>query len=453
MGVTTETRDDPLRPVDAATESVVRLREVSKAYRLYDSPADRLKEALDPLRRIRHRNFHALDNISIDVSPREIVGIVGKNGSGKSTLLKIIAGVLEASSGDVDVTLPVTPLLELGAGLNPELTGAQNIELFGGLLGVSKQVLGEISQNIIDFADIGEHINQPLKTYSSGMKSRLGFAIAVHVEPKILIVDEVLSVGDIAFQRKCYRKMEELFGRGSTVFYVSHNMQSVIQLCNRALLIHNGQLLEDGKPDDVVKSYQKLLFETSPQRRKALAEGEKSQAAEALGERKHPEHYSPGLISAPNPTNSKLIEFANIRVIDNDGLAVNQLTQGDTFDLLFDARFHQSVADISFGAQLQTLQGLILSGANMLANQGMLYEGAEEGETIEVRWSFRCLLVPGNYVIKVFAAPEDGTPAAFMEDALLFQVRPQQRANGGFVYLDQHIYAKRIETVQTAELD
>ena len=461
MGVTIQSETPtsetkvPQRP--ASQSAVVKLAGVSKTYRLYDSPKDRLKEALDPWRRSRHRVFNALQNVSIEVEPREIIGIVGKNGSGKSTLLKLIAGVLQPTSGQVSVRLPVTPLLELGAGLNPELTGTQNIDLFGSLLGISKTRLQEAKAEIVEFADIGEHMSQPLKTYSSGMKSRLGFSIAVHVDPQILIVDEVLSVGDIAFQRKCYRKIEELFGRGSTVFYVSHNMQSITQLCNRALLIHQGQIVEDDSPEQVIKSYQKLIFENQkqswsnltaeksiPKQREDLNKSTTDREPHKLGSRYHHEHFTPNLTSDPRSTNSDIIHFKNIRILDKSGLIVNQLNQGDRFDLMFESHFETDVSAISFGAQLQTLQGLILSGANMLANEGYLYPRAQKGAVVEVRWEFHCLLVPGNYIVKVFAAPEDGTPAAFTEDALLFQVRPQKRENGGFVYLDQQIYAKHI---------
>ena len=204
-------------------DAVIKLEGVSKYYRLYGSPRDRLKEALSPFGKMYHERFYATKNIDLEVKKGEILGVVGENGCGKSTLLKLITGVLVPSEGKVTVRGKITALLELDAGLNPEYTGVQNIYFYGAIIGYSREEMEQKYDEIVEFADIGKFIYQPLKTYSSGMKSRLGFALAVSVDPDIFIVDEVLAVGDMYFRRKCYNKIHELFEKGRTVMFVSHD--------------------------------------------------------------------------------------------------------------------------------------------------------------------------------------------------------------------------------------
>ena len=211
------------------TEPVVSLDGVTKNYKLYSSPQDRLKEALHPFHKIYHNNFTALDRIDLTIDAGEILGIVGRNGSGKSTLLKIISRVLVPSEGELQTRGKLAALLELGAGFNPEFTGLQNISFYATILGLNDQEIALRHQDIIEFADIGEHLNQPIKTYSSGMRSRLAFAVAAHVDPDILILDEVLAVGDVLFRRKCFAVMERLFKSGKTIIYVSHDTNSINQ--------------------------------------------------------------------------------------------------------------------------------------------------------------------------------------------------------------------------------
>ncbi|MHB8790387.1 MAG: ABC transporter ATP-binding protein [Desulfobulbaceae bacterium] len=236
----------------------VQFTDVSKYYKLYASPRDRLKEALHPQGKKFHKKYYALNNISFELKPGKILGVVGKNGSGKSTLLKLISQVLVPNSGTVQVNGKVSALLELGAGFNPQFTGLENVFFYGTILGFSREYMQERLDAILAFADIGEFIRQPIKTYSSGMRARLAFAVATEIDPEILIVDEVLSVGDTIFQRKCYAKINSMFKNGKTVIFVSHNRNAIVGLCEKALLLDGGELLCVGEAEEVIQEYEKL---------------------------------------------------------------------------------------------------------------------------------------------------------------------------------------------------
>ncbi|WP_298691092.1 ABC transporter ATP-binding protein, partial [uncultured Sulfuricurvum sp.] len=223
--------------------TAISVHDLNKTYKLYDHPIDRLKEALHPLRRSYHHDFKALSDISFDIAKGDSIGIIGKNGAGKSTLLKIITGVLTPTSGSVKVHGRIASLLELGAGFNPEYTGIENIYLQGMLIGYTRTEVDEKIADIIAFADIGEFIYQSVKIYSSGMFARLAFAVAIHVDPDILIVDEALSVGDFAFQYKCFQAFRRFQETGKTILFVSHSTQQIIQYCNKALLMHEGKMV------------------------------------------------------------------------------------------------------------------------------------------------------------------------------------------------------------------
>ncbi|KYH34465.1 teichoic acids export ATP-binding protein TagH [Clostridium tepidiprofundi DSM 19306] len=241
------------------TNIVVEARDISKVYKLYDKPIDRLKESLHPFSKKYHREFYALKNISFKVKRGETVGIIGKNGSGKSTLLKIVTGVLTPSYGEVEVEGRISALLELGAGFNPEYTGIENIYLNGTIMGYSREQMDEKLNDILEFADIGDYVYQPVKYYSSGMFVRLAFAVAINVDPDILIVDEALSVGDIRFQQKCYRKIDE-FKQNKTVLFVSHDMGAINKYCDRVIWIDEGKILDEGKPKEISKKYRAFMM-------------------------------------------------------------------------------------------------------------------------------------------------------------------------------------------------
>ena len=242
---------------------IIKVENISKIYKIFDKPIDRMKEALNPLKKRYSRDFYALNNVSFTIKKGESVGFIGKNGAGKSTVLKILTGVLTPTNGSVTINGKVASLLELGAGFNPEMTGLENIYLNGSLMGYSDIEMDSKVNSIIEFADIGDFINQPVKMYSSGMFARLAFALNIAVEPDILIVDEALAVGDFMFQHKCIMRMKDLQKKGTTILFVTHSMQQIISTCNRAILLHQGRLIEDSH--DVQKicfNYENLIRNT-----------------------------------------------------------------------------------------------------------------------------------------------------------------------------------------------
>lgn len=238
----------------------ISVKHLTKVYKLYDKPIDRLKEALNPFKKSYHKDFYALNDVSFDIKKGETVGIIGKNGAGKSTLLKIITGVLTPTSGSVQVHGKIASLLELGAGFNPDYTGLENVYFQGSLMGYTREEMEAKVDDILAFADIGEFIHQPVKTYSSGMFARLAFAVAINVEPDILIVDEALSVGDIAFQSKCAIKMEQLKNKGISILLVTHSMSEIKKICSRAVYLQNGAIVSEGDTKTVCNDYESELY-------------------------------------------------------------------------------------------------------------------------------------------------------------------------------------------------
>lgn len=242
------------------SDIAIKIDNLSKVYRLYEKPIDRMKESLSISKKKYSKEHYALKNITFNVRKGESIGIIGKNGSGKSTLLKIITGVLTQSSGEIKVDGKIAALLELGAGFNPEYTGIENIYLNGTMMGYTKEEMEKRVKPIVEFADIGQFINQPVKTYSSGMFARLAFAVAINVEPEILIVDEALSVGDTRFQIKCIDKMKELKENGTTILFVSHATEQVKRFCNRAVWINNGEMMDIGESSEIIDKYESYML-------------------------------------------------------------------------------------------------------------------------------------------------------------------------------------------------
>lgn len=238
----------------------IRVRGLSKAYRIFKAPEDRLKQMLFGRWRSFHQEFWALRNVDLDIHRGETVGLIGINGSGKSTLLQLICGTLTPTKGTVQVRGRIAALLELGAGFNPEFTGHDNVFINGAILGMTQKQMEARYDDIVKFADIGEFLDQPVKTYSSGMYARLAFAVAIHVDPEILMVDELLSVGDEAFQRKCFARIREIRNAGATVLFVSHAAPTIVQLCDRAVLLDHGRRLLTANPKHAVAKYQKLVY-------------------------------------------------------------------------------------------------------------------------------------------------------------------------------------------------
>jgi ABC-type polysaccharide/polyol phosphate transport system ATPase subunit len=255
---------DESRPADVVgtggADISLSVRNITKVYKLYDSPRHRFNETFHPLRKKYHRDFYALKDVSFDVEKGQTIGIIGRNGSGKSTLLQIITGVLTPTSGSVATNGRISALLELGSGFNPEFTGIENVFLSGSLMGFGYDEIGNKLDSIIEFADVGEFINQPMKIYSSGMYVRLAFAVAINVDPDILIIDEAMAVGDAKFQRKCFARMDEIKERGCTIVLVSHDTTTIKSFTKKTLLLDNGNALFYGDSVEATVQYYRLLF-------------------------------------------------------------------------------------------------------------------------------------------------------------------------------------------------
>ena len=297
-------------------ESVIKVEHVSKVYKIYNDPKDRLKEALGIGKNQQyHRDYYALKDLSFEVGKGEIVGVVGRNGSGKSTILKILTGVLTATSGTVAINGKVAALLELGAGFNMEYTGMQNIYLNAAMMRVSKEEIERKIPEILAFADIGEYINQPVKTYSSGMFVRLAFAVAIHVDPDILIVDEALAVGDARFQLKCMDKFTEFVERGKTILFVTHDVNAVKRFCNRAIWLNQGELIMDGNTDEVTDHYLDFLKSDLPME-EYLAQNAAQLAAKTdeLGDL--------------NVENIDMVQIHSLRMFDHLGREIHEIKHG-----------------------------------------------------------------------------------------------------------------------------
>jgi len=398
----------------------MRVESLSKAYQLYERPQDRLKQLLWGHRKNYYREVWALRNVSLDVAPGEFLGIVGRNGSGKSSLLQIIAGIMEPTSGQVEVEGSVAGLLELGAGINPELTGRENVYLNAAVLGMARAEIDARYQSIVEFAELDDHMDQHVKTYSSGMFVRLAFAVAVSVEPDILLVDEALGVGDEAFQRKCYTRIAEMQERGTTILFVTHSSGLVVELCDRALLLEEGRRLLLASPKETVTLYHKLLFSPAKRRKEIRDEIAAIDAGEATtGSALGDAGLSSGQVSfaanrqevAAVPTDQhdpslraeSTTTYASIGAVikdphfeDENGRRVNLLQRQRRYRWVYRVHFEKPAFRVRFGMLLKNLSGVPLGGLISSA-AGQAIDYVEGGRLIEASFPFENLLVPGTY--------------------------------------------------------
>jgi ABC-type polysaccharide/polyol phosphate transport system ATPase subunit len=341
--------------------NAVEFQSVSKSYAIYDQPGDRLKELLSFNRLKRHKDFWALHDVSFDVKRGETFCVVGENGSGKSTMLQIVAGILQPTSGTADVKGRVSALLELGAGFNPEFTGRDNVYLNGSILGFSKRQLDERYADIAEFAEIGEFIDQPVKTYSSGMVVRLAFAVAINVDPEILLVDEALAVGDIYFRQRCMRKVHELRSRGVTILFVSHAVSDVKAIGDRVLWLDHGRVVDLGEPDRVIAKYLAAMTEKDSAYRQ--------HATEAAGQkRRSTTVQAPEVVeSIPNVDHrygDGRAEVIGIAVLDENGLPVHLLEPLSKIVVRISVRAKDDLATPNVGFMLRNQLGIDFSGTN-----------------------------------------------------------------------------------------
>lgn len=400
---------------------------VSKRYEIYASPQDRLKQMIVPLirklagrpSRSYFREFWALRDISFEVGKGEAVGVIGRNGSGKSTLLQIVCGTLEASAGNIGTNGRIAALLELGAGFNPEFTGKENVFLSGLVYGIPEETLKRRYQDIVDFAEIGEHIDQPVKTYSSGMYVRLAFAVAAFCDPDILIIDEALSVGDVYFQRKCFKRIKELRAGGCTLLFVTHSLDTLMQLCDRGIVIDQGCLVFDGPTKPAVTEYLRRVFGShSRESAKALQVGAQisaSEKAEVVAEDDRAHFASLGhqeLFSVRPGYNRD-----ETRLGDGSARALDFVVEGqrdtppiinarERFRLLLRYGFTQAADRLIFGMQVRNREGMVVYSANTFSASNQLYSYGE-GSIALVEMDLRATLLPGQYFVTVGVSQYD----------------------------------------------
>lgn len=429
-------------------EVAIRLQSIGKIYRIYEEPKDRLKQMFWPGRRKFYREFHALRAVDLEIYKGETVGVVGRNGSGKSTLLRLISGLLEPSAGEIIVNGQVAPLLTIGGGFNPEFTGRENVFLNASILGLKKREIEERLGEIARFADIGPFFDQPVRSYSSGMYSRLAFAVAIHADPDVLIVDEVLAVGDEAFSRKCFSRIEEIKQEGATILLATHSANAVVELCDRAILLERGERLLSGTPKTVVSRYQRLLYAPADQAsaiREEIREfdrlGEEPIANTATGpataggdeEVDDPEDmgsYDPEL--EPESTVEYLTlgaRIGNVRILDAQGRRVNVLRSWQTYTYAYDVEFLGSASFVRFGMMVKLTSGFELGGqVSEPAGKGI--ERVQQGTRWEVRFQFKPSLVPGTYFLNAGVRGREGGEEKYLHrilDVAIFRVDPLRR--------------------------
>ncbi|WP_334130724.1 ABC transporter ATP-binding protein [Silanimonas lenta] len=435
-----------------SSESVIRVRALGKTYAMYARPHYRLFELLFGTWGGRwRRDHHALHDVSFEVRRGETVGIVGSNGSGKSTLLQILCGTLAPTAGTVEVSGRVAALLELGAGFNPEFTGRENVFLNGTVLGLTREEVAARFDAIAAFADIGDFIDEPVRTYSSGMYVRLAFAVAIHVEPDILIVDEALSVGDEAFQRKCFARIEQLRERGVTILFVSHSAGTVVDLCDRAVWLDQGQLLADGPAREVVAQYQRFAH-ASEERKQALRremrecpggattlnEDRLSQGISVLPEvvpSGPDDGFDPGLVAPVTAVyENRGACILEPRIETLDGRRVNLLVSGRRYRYRYAVEFERSVAGVRFGMMVRTMTGSEVGGAASSTTEDAI-SLVSRGSRIEVGFEFDCRMLPGVYFFNAGVLGRDEEGEQYLDrriDLLMVRVQPMPalRATG-----------------------
>ncbi|MFQ5464945.1 MAG: ABC transporter ATP-binding protein [Thermodesulfobacteriota bacterium] len=424
-------------------DTIIRVAGLSKKFRRYASVAEGIKEALHPLRKRYHREFWALRDVSFEVRRGESVGIVGRNGSGKSTLLQVICGILQPTTGSVEVAGKVAALLELGAGFHPEFTGRENVFLQGAIMGFTKEETEARFEEVASFADIGDFIDQPVRTYSSGMLVRLAFASAINVDPDILVVDEALGVGDEAFQRKCYGRIHTIQEKGGTIIFVSHSAGTVIELCDRALLLDGGELLMNDRPKAVVSRYHKLLY-APPERAESIRGEIRSLSAARAGTSTEagpddgaetggpPEgdgaEYDPNLL--PQSTvwyESRGAAIENPRITTPEGRVVNVLVRGEEYVYTYDVRFTEPAYNVVFGMLIKSTSGFSLGG--MLSHpRAEAIDLVENGKVLCPRFRFRCIFLPGVYFLNAGVLGIKNGSETFLHrgvDVGMFRVKPE----------------------------
>jgi lipopolysaccharide transport system ATP-binding protein len=412
-------------PADEPEDAkAIDVRGVSKVFNIYAQPSDRLKQAIFRGKRTFFKPFSALNDVSFSVPRRQTVGIIGENGSGKSTLLQIIAGLLTPSSGTVSVDGRVSALLELGAGFNPEFSGRENIYMNAAILGLSQEEVDERFDEIVKFSGLSDFLDRPVETYSSGMYVRLAFSIAVCVDPEILIVDEALAVGDEAFQRKCFARIEEMQERGATILFVSHAAGMITQLCDRAVLLDRGEIIADGAPKGVIAQYRRLNHAQGHDRENVRAEIVES---DFTGVDQALESHVPELVSQSSTEYvSDGARIHNPRIETLEGRPLNVLLRGRRYVFAYDVTFERDSEAILFAMLIKTHTGIELGGRASFGRHEK-FPDFKAGTTVNLRFEFDCSLNVGTYFLNAgvngLVEGERRSLHRIM-DILMFQVAP-----------------------------
>ena len=384
-------------------EIAIAVDHISKVYKLYDKPMDRMVEALGLTKKKKYREHFALSDVSFQVKKGECVGIIGTNGSGKSTILKIITGVLNPTGGTLTVNGRIQALLELGAGFNMEYTGIENIYLNGTMNGFTEQEIESRMQDILDFADIGDYV-KPVKTYSSGMFVRLAFSVAINIDPEILIVDEALSVGDVFFQAKCYHKFEEFKKMGKTIIFVSHDLSSVSKYCDRVVLLNQGVKLGEGSPKEMIDDYKRVLvgqYELPESKSESsLLNDEQIQVAVQK--------------KAAKQDTSKLLEYGTKEAVieqfymtDDRGTESKSIIKGSEFTIHMKVRFMADLPAPIFAFSIKTVKGTEITGTNTMFEKTFL-ESVKAGAVKDITFTQKMSLQGGEYLLSFGVTGYDG---------------------------------------------
>ncbi len=452
-------------------DSAIKVEGLSKCYHIYNTPRDRLKQFVLPgIQRMAgiapkqyYREFWALKDVSFEVKKGETVGIIGRNGSGKSTLLQMICGTLSPTAGSVTTHGRIAALLELGSGFNPEFTGRENVYINGSILGLSRAEIDARFDDIAAFADIGEFIDRPVKTYSSGMYVRLAFAVQAMVDPDILIVDEALAVGDEKFQRKCFARLDDLKSEGSSILFVSHSSGSIVELCQRTLLIDHGARLMFGPSPDAISAYQKLLYASIDTQerliRELIAEDQVShkqdgyQISPGLPIEDVPHHphqiettatpderftdaYDSGLVPETTtfyPAQGAVID--SIQITNTSSQIVNVLQSGETYHFVVAGRFLTAFSGVYFAIHIKSVSGVVITGQRF-PEEGCYLESVSAGRAFKTTFAFCMNLLPGTYFVGGgIWSREEPSCAHRIIDALMFRVNPVKSIKS-FGYVD-----------------
>jgi len=445
-----------------SSNAAITVTDLCKDFHIYEKPSDRLRQFIFPkihkicrlTPKTYFKKFSALKNISFNIQKGETIGIVGKNGAGKSTLLQIICGTLNPTKGNIEINGRIAALLELGSGFNPEYTGRENVYLNAAILGLSKAEIDAKYQDIKHFADIGDFIDQPLKTYSSGMAVRLAFAVSINVDPDILIIDEALSVGDELFQRKCFSKLEEIKKNGATILFVSHSGATVVSLCDRAILIDDGELITSGDPKKVVSYYHKLLYAQNSTRQEIRSQIQKNISTSGLkdGEDQVTQNEKKSSTTTDeiretydqNLASSSILEYAREgAIISNPHIymegtgKVNNIVKGKRYSYRFTVKFEKKCRAVRFGMLIKTVSGLELGGSTTAINNDFSIPEIEKNSVYLVEFNFTCLLAPGVYFLNAGVSGEISGSRSYLHrliDAATFRVLPEKNiTTTGFV--------------------